>query len=84
MKILLTGIDGYTGWPTALALSKRYPNSHIIGVDNLSRRKWVKEINSDTAIKIYSMNERLKKAKQYGFKNLKFIKGDLTKKKNLF
>ena len=42
MKILLTGIDGYCGWPLALALSKKFKNSKIIGVDNLSRRKWVK------------------------------------------
>ena len=87
MNILLTGIDGYTGWPTALALSKKFKNSKIIGVDNLSRRKWVREIKSNTAITIYSMNERIKEAKDRGFTNIKFIKGDLTNKlfvKNLF
>ena len=87
MNILLTGIDGYTGWPTALALSKKFKNSKIIGVDNLSRRKWVREIKSNTAITIYSMNERIKVAKDRGFTNIKFIKGDLTNKlfvKNLF
>ena len=30
MKILLTGIDGYCGWPLALALSKKFKNSKII------------------------------------------------------
>ena len=24
MNILLTGIDGYTGWPVALALSRKF------------------------------------------------------------
>ena len=42
MNILLTGIDGYTGWPVALALSRKFKKSKI-GVDNLSRRKWVKK-----------------------------------------
>ena len=47
MKILLTGVDGYLGWPLALALSKKFKNSVIIGVDNLSRRKWVKNFKSN-------------------------------------
>ena len=41
MKILLTGVDGYCGWPLALSISKKFKSSKIIGVDNLSRRKWV-------------------------------------------
>ena len=78
MKILLTGIDGYCGWPLALSISKRYPRCQIIGVDNLSRRKWVKNSNSDSAISIKSMNRRLTVAKKFGFNNIKFIKGDLS------
>ena len=78
MKILLTGIDGYCGWPLALSISKNYPQCQIIGVDNLSRRKWVKDSNSDSAIKIQSMNKRLMVAKKLGFNNIKFIKGDLS------
>tara|TARA_B100000579_G_C22825636_1_gene852954 strand:- start:1137 stop:2279 length:1143 start_codon:yes stop_codon:yes gene_type:complete len=81
MKILLTGIDGYLGWPLALALSKKFKNSVIIGVDNLSRRKWVKNFKSDTAIPIQSISQRLKIAKKFGFKNIKFIKGDLVNSK---
>ncbi len=78
MKILLTGIDGYCGWPLALSISKHHPNSKIIGVDNLSRRKWVKFSNSDSAIPIKSMQKRLETAKRFGFQNIKFIKGDLS------
>ena len=37
MKILITGIDGYTGWPLIFTISKRYRNSKIIGVDNLQK-----------------------------------------------
>ena len=87
MKILLTGIDGYCGWPLALALSKKFKNSKIIGVDNLSRRKWVKFSKSNSAIPIKNMSLRLSKAKKLGFKNIFFLKGDLTNLKfteNLF
>lgn len=87
MKILITGIDGYTGWPLALAISKRYRNSKIIGVDNLQRRRWVFNSNSTSAVPIKSIKQRISTAKKYGFKNIRFIKGDLTNSKfteNLF
>jgi nucleoside-diphosphate-sugar epimerase len=78
MNILLTGIDGYVGWPTALKLSKELPNIRIIGVDNLGRRRWVEESGSTTAIPILSMPERIALAKKYGFTNISYIEGDLT------
>tara|TARA_A100001011_G_scaffold400869_1_gene520265 strand:- start:5719 stop:6861 length:1143 start_codon:yes stop_codon:yes gene_type:complete len=87
MKILLTGIDGYLGWPLALAISKKFRKAKIIGVDNLSRRKWVRESKATSAIPIKSINQRLKRAKKLGFKNIFFVKGDLTNSiftKNLF
>ena len=68
MKILLTGIDGYCGWPLALALSKKFKNSKIIGVDNLSRRKWVKFSKSNSAIPIKNMSLRYLKLKNSGLK----------------
>jgi len=78
MNILLTGIDGYVGWPTALKLSKELPEARIIGVDNYGRRKWVEESGSISAIPIYTMEERILAAKEYGFTNISFIEGDLT------
>ncbi len=78
MNILLTGIDGYVGWPTALRLSKRYPNARILGVDNYGRRKWVEECGAVSAIPISSMEERLKVAREKGFKNIEFQEGDLV------
>ena len=56
-----------TGWPVALALSRKFKKSKIIGVDNLSRRKWVKEVGSSSAIKIHSITKRLKTAKKIWF-----------------
>ena len=78
MQVLLTGIDGYSGWPLALAISKKFKNFQIIGVDNLMRRKWVKECKAVSAIPIASMKTRINTAKKVGFKNIKFIKGDLS------
>ena len=87
MKILLTGIDGYCGWPLALSISKKFKRSKIIGVDNLSRRKWVNESMSNSGISIKSIQNRIKTAKKFGFKNIKFVGGDITNAKfveNLF
>ena len=78
MNILLTGIDGYVGWPTALKLSKEFPDARIMGIDNLARRKWVEECGAITAIPIQSMEARIQTAKQKGFVNISFIQGDLV------
>jgi len=78
MNILITGVDGYVGWPTALRLSRRYPESRILGVDNYGRRRWVEECGAVSAIPIVSMDERLRAAKEHGFKNIEFKEGDLV------
>jgi len=78
MNILLTGIDGYVGWPTALKLAQELPEARIIGVDNLGRRKWVEESGSVTAIPIETMPVRLAAAREHGFTNISFIEGDLA------
>jgi UDP-sulfoquinovose synthase len=81
LNILLTGIDGYIGWPTALKLSKSFGECRIIGVDNLARRKWVRECGSVSAIPIRSMEARIEAARDYGFTNISFVEGDLTDSK---
>jgi len=70
--ILVTGADGYCGWPTILRLLSEIPMCKVIGVDNQSRREWVKEIGSDSVIPIYNLYERSKlvdKDKLEVFKN---------------
>ena len=80
MNILLTGIDGYIGWPTALKLSKEFKEAKIIGVDNLARRRWVQECGSVSAIPVSSMETRLEAAREHGFQNICFAEGDLADK----
>ena len=84
MKILITGIDGYVGWPTALRISKRYPESQIIGVDNFGRRRWVEECGAVSAVPIFSMEERIQAAKKHGFKNIEFQELDLVNRDDVY
>ena len=63
---------------TSFGNFKKIKDCRIIGVDNLSRRKWVKMLNCTSAIPIKSMYQRIKIAKKFGFKNINFIYGDLT------
>lgn len=78
MTILLTGADGYIGWPTALRTANR-TDDRIILVDNFGRREWVGEIGSTSAVPIGSMDERIEAANsRLGLHNLSFVEGDLT------
>jgi len=77
--ILLTGVDGYMGWPTFLKMGKQYPDSMVLGVDNFNRRKWVEEVGSLSAVPIVSMETRMAAAKKAEYGNLEFIEGDLSK-----
>ncbi len=76
--ILVTGADGYVGWPVILRLAERFPDERIVGVDNFARRRWVEEIGSVSAIPVMSPSERRKKVEELG--NVSFIEGDLTSK----
>ena len=74
--ILVTGADGYVGWPVFLRLSERFPDERIVGVDNFARRRWVEEIGSISAIPILSPGERKRRVEELG--RVSFVEGDLT------
>ncbi len=76
MRVLITGVDGYLGWPLAQHLAKR--GHEVAGIDNYLRRKWVGEMGSQSAIPIAAMAERLKVFSNNFDSNLRFFKGDLT------
>jgi nucleoside-diphosphate-sugar epimerase len=78
MSILLTGVDGYLGWPTALRLATQ-TDDRIVCVDNFGRREWVEEIGSVSATTIADIETRLEAAEEvHDIQNLSFVKGDLT------
>ena len=76
MRVFITGVDGYLGWPLSLYLAKR--GHEVAGADNYYRRDWVQEIGSQSATPIRKMTERLKAFHETFGKNLQFFKGDLA------
>jgi nucleoside-diphosphate-sugar epimerase len=80
MSILVTGADGYIGWPTALRIATR-TDDRVIMVDNFARREWVEEVGSTSATPVASIDERVEAAKDvFDVGNLSFVEGDLVEK----
>ena len=80
MTILLTGADGYIGWPTALRIADR-TDDRVVLVDNFARREWVEEVGSVSATPIVGIDTRLEAAREvHGLDNLSFVEGDLTER----
>ncbi|MDL0138585.1 NAD-dependent epimerase/dehydratase family protein [Halobacterium salinarum] len=80
MTILVTGADGYVGWPTSLRIAKR-TDDRVLLVDNFARREWVDEIGSTSATPVHPIESRLDAAEEtHGLTNLSFVEGDLADK----
>ncbi|MFW5748844.1 MAG: NAD-dependent epimerase/dehydratase family protein [Chloroflexota bacterium] len=75
MRVFIAGIDGYLGWPLAQYLTAR--GHEVAGADAMLRREWVAEMNSQSAIPIYSREERLAAFKEHYGKDLDFRVADL-------
>ncbi len=77
MSIVVTGADGYIGWPTALRIADRTAE-RVVLVDNFARREWVESIGSTSAVPVGSIDERLEAAKEiHGHSNLSVVEIDL-------
>jgi len=80
MTILVTGADGYVGWPTSLRIASQ-TDDRVLLVDNFARREWVDEVGSVSATPVHDIETRLDAAEQtHGLANLSFVEGDLTDK----
>ena len=77
MTILITGADGYVGWPTALRIADR-TDERVLGVDKLARRRWVETVGSVSAVPIAPIEDRLAAAADTGRENLSIVEGDLV------
>lgn len=75
MKILIIGIDGYLGWPTAMHLSE---NHEIYGIDNFSKRKIELELDIKPLNDLPTMRQRVDSFNTKSSKDIKFTFGDLT------
>ncbi|HEY7649640.1 MAG TPA: NAD-dependent epimerase/dehydratase family protein [Methylomirabilota bacterium] len=75
MRVFIAGVDGYLGWPLALALAER--GHEVAGIDAYFRRDWVAEIGSQSATPIRRMTERLHAFHDRFGESLDFRRGDL-------
>lgn len=75
MKIFIAGIDGYLGWALAQYLTAR--GHQVAGNDVFLRRAWVDEVGSDSALPIYSIEERAAAFEAHFGQPLNFRQGDL-------
>jgi nucleoside-diphosphate-sugar epimerase len=73
MKVLITGIDGYSGWPLALHLMSR--GHAVVGIDNFVTRKRVKEVGSWSATPILPWPKRQAAAERKFGLPMSFHKG---------
>lgn len=74
MKVFIAGIDGYLGWPLAQYLAAR--GHEVAGADLLLRREWVEEVGSQSAIPVYSVEERKQAFRERYGKDVDFRVGD--------
>ncbi|MEF8894627.1 NAD-dependent epimerase/dehydratase family protein [Halodesulfurarchaeum sp.] len=80
MTILITGGDGYIGWPTALRTAER-TDERVLLADNFARREWVENVGSRSATPVAPIEERIAAAEEVlGITNLSFVEGDLANK----
>ncbi len=78
MTVLITGADGYVGWPTTLRIATR-TNGRVVAVDNFGRRDWVDEVGGTSATEVADIDDRLAAARDtHGVDNISFVEGDLT------
>ncbi len=80
MRVMILGIDGYLGWTLALWLGNL--GFEVSGVDNYSRRDWVKQRGAQTVVPISRMTERLKAAKEVLNININFRQIDIYKERD--
>lgn len=76
MRVLITGIDGYLGWPLALSLGAK--GYEVVGIDNGLRRDLVSDEESQSAIPIPTLEKRKQIYQELYKKPLVVLSADLS------
>jgi len=76
MKILITGGDGFCGWPTSLHLSNL--GHDVLIIDNLSRRTISTTLRYESLTEIYPIHERIEKWHELTGKKIQFHNLDIA------
>ena len=74
MKILITGGDGYLGWPTAMALSRKGHEVYLL--DNYLRRNLCRDLDLEPLFPMPNLSRRASAWKNISGKNILFKIGD--------
>jgi len=78
MRVLITGIDGYLGFPLALSLGASYWGYDVVGIDNGLRRDLVSDEESQSAIPIPTLEKRKQIYQELYKKPLVVLSADLS------
>lgn len=74
MRIVILGVDGYLGWPTAMALSKGH---EVFGVDNYLRRSLCRDLDVEPLFPVPNLHERVRYWEEESSKRIFIRVGDL-------
>lgn len=76
MRVLILGIDGYLGWPTALRMITR--GHQVYGIDNFLKRSQLRKNKVISAFRIGKMKQRISHLKKFQKNVPKFYEGSVT------
>jgi UDP-sulfoquinovose synthase len=74
-RILILGGDGYLGWPTAMAFSRR--GHRVAVVDNFAKRQWEAELGVTPLFPIGTLQERIHAWREVTENEIELFVGDL-------
>ena len=75
MKVLVTGADGYLGWPTCLRFSAR--GDEVLAVDSYAKRAWEDEVGVRPLLPVPPLEERVRRWFQVSGRTIAVQAGDL-------
>ena len=79
MRVLILGIDGYLGWPTAMHLSKH--GHEIMGIDNFMKHAIEQEVGTSPLYPVHTMQRRIIKWKEITGKEITFAAVDIARQR---